>query len=199
MEMNKEDEIALEESIAYWKQKLTGSWIWRDCPLCILGRKRYGNAYSKDKCQYCIIKIHTGKNECHGTPFWDNKGCPDYYQREIEFLESLRPKKKEIKEVIEVGDEVTIYDSSWAYRLSKGKVNSNMYAGIKGSEMTGSNSTPYTVIAVGVILPEGYSNKGKFGNNTILYDSSNGDYIFTRMIYLRLVEPEYCPECGKAK
>lgn len=193
MEMSMNDEIALEESISDWKRKADG-WVQDDeCPLCILGRKRNGDI-GNNKCTNCIIKKHTGRHSCSDTPFYRNPIFPDYHQREIEFLESLRPKKKTRKGIIEIGDEVMINDYSWMYKLSKGKVDNTYVTGFKGSD-----DTIYTVVEVGVCLPESDDHKGKFGNDTILFELASGNYVFTRERYLRLAKPKYCPECGKAK
>lgn len=186
-----EDALALDESISDWNKKAKGIDPGRDCPLCILGRKRDGKANSRDKCTNCIIKVHTGNNECKGTPYWDNsRYAPDYYQQEITFLESLRPKKKVEKDIIKVGDEVMIRDFSGASGLNKGKI----------TAPHGLNTALYhIVVEIGSNLPEGDSHKGLFGNDTIVYNSMGNSYIFTREKYLRLVKPKHCPECGKAK
>ncbi len=191
MEMNREDEIALEESISDWKDKARGVYTYRECPLCALGTKRdgTGRGYEYKCCTNCIILKHTGRPNCINTPYHD-KGNPKYYQREIEFLESLRPEKKVEKNVIEVGDEVTIRDYSWSYCLDRGKI-------IIAHKMN--TALYHTVVEIGACLPEGDNHKGKFGNDTIIYDATYGNYIFIREEYLELVKPKHCPECGKAK
>lgn len=188
MEMNKEDEMALEQSINDWKDKARGINNMKICPLCILAKRRDGGL-SYEMCSQCIIKKHTGFDQCHGTPYWPRGTTPEYYKLEIEFLESLRPEKKVKKDVIEVGDKVSVHDNSWAYTLSQGKAKS--YTDMRGIDR-------YIVVDIRIPLPETYSHGGQSGNNVILYDPNNNDYIFTREKYLKLV-PKLCPECGKAE
>lgn len=181
MEMNKEDEIALEESISDWKYKAAGGNVSRDCPLCTLNKR---------DCRSCIIYRRTGQSQCRGTPYWD---CCchelDYYRSEIAFLESLRPEKKVEKDIIEVGDKVKITEGSWAFGLANGKTRKACIA----------IGRVYKVVELNTCLPEGDDHNGKFGNDTILFEPVSGSYIFTREKYLRLAKPKHCPKCGKAK
>lgn len=189
MKMNKEDEIALEESISDWKKKAKGITITRKCPLCTLGMQRNGD----DSCSQCIIKRHTGVSQCCGTPFWPRGTTLRYYQREIEFLESLRPKKEKEKDIIEVGDEVLISDPSYLLRLNKGRIGDRNDAGFSPMDRI------YVVLEVNSKLPEGSKNRGQFCNNTILYEPNTGEYIFIHREFLKLIKPKHCPECGKAE
>ena len=190
MEMNKADEVALEESISAWKLKRCKISDDGSCPLCDLSRKR-----DRIMCSNCIIKVHTGLIQCHGTPYWPRHDDKiSYYNNMITFMESLRPKKKVEKDVIEIGNEVTVHDYSWMYKLRRGTADASCFGGFNGMD-----NTIYTVVEVGVHLPEGGDNKGKFGNDTILFELASGNYVFTRERYLRLVKPKCCPKCGKAK
>lgn len=205
IEMNKEDEMALEESISDWKDKARGINNMRMCPLCALGKRRNGDL-SYEMCSQCIIKKHTGVEQCRNTPFWPRKTTPEYYKLEIEFLESLRPEEKVKKDIIETGDEVTIHDSSYLFRLNNGKIENR-----HGNDFTDINcvsadkdNTIYIVLETGthLRLPEGSSHRGEYGNDTIIYNSRDGSYVFTYHKFLRLVNPEIpklCPECGKAE
>jgi hypothetical protein len=196
MKMDHEEEIALEESIADWKDRQSGKGIDRDCPLCILAkRKRRDSGIMGSFCNHCIIYRRTGRYGCRGTPFDDARGESNYHQLEIEFLESLRPEKNidkhnYVKGAIEVGDKVYVRDSSWALQLCKG-VARDITANI--------SKVSYTVVQVKLCLPtdNASTRPAYIHNDTIVYNPDSQNYIFVRERCLDLITPRYCITCGK--
>ncbi len=121
--MNQGDEIALEESISDCKKKAIGMEVHRKNPLCTLGESR--NVNSDNRCNRCIIRLHTGRIECYNTPLWDDKDHnASYYQNKIIFLESLRPKKKVKKNIIKIGKTAEVdfgFGTVTSYNITKVK------------------------------------------------------------------------------
>ena len=49
-----------------WQDPVNGSFWAEDCPLCLAYVLKYPNV-----CTPCPIAIHTNKEDCVGTPYWD--------------------------------------------------------------------------------------------------------------------------------
>lgn len=193
MKMSYEDEIALGESIVDWKKKRDGIVTDRDCLLCTLAKRRRKALDAVDGyCNYCIIKKHTGKTQCYGTPFHDAKGESNYHQLEIDFLESLRPEKNVATEYIaKIDDEVTVRDKSWAVQIYKGK---------RETVLPLAEKVKYVVV---MHLKKSEIDSTERRNDTLLYNSLSGRYLlaYSKRLdkVLKLKTPKYCTECGKEK
>lgn len=191
MKMNSEDEIALEESIALWKEMRDGA-PRTDCPLCILAKRRQkASGMLDDFCQYCIISVHTGQSGCLGTPFHVDKKKANYHTLEITFLESLRPGKDELRTIeIEPGDTVTVTDSSWTIPILRGK----------REHVTSIVDIEFVVV---YFMKKSVTTVSEERNDVLLFNPLNDEYL---LAYGRRLEKVYkpktlkcCTECGKEK
>jgi hypothetical protein len=51
----------LEQAITIWKDRMTGSVNYDECPLCV----------KHMACRGCPVRLRTGEVNCEGTPFYD--------------------------------------------------------------------------------------------------------------------------------
>lgn len=86
---------ALKESIEKWEKRAAGEHSERanilSCPLCVL----YHEDCRDDgkPCEGCPVLAKTGRDCCHGTPYYDywHNNTIENAQRELDFLKSLLP------------------------------------------------------------------------------------------------------------
>jgi len=190
IQMDKDDSTALEASIRIWKLRVDGEVIpqGRDnCPLCVLAEHRNDG---EETCEGCIIRKHTGKNMCHGTPYTETLSTfKDRNKEELEFLEGLRKYNP-----ISKGDIVINTDGSYHLRLTdNGLSNLGNISWDRGGD-----KFKYVVVETGLQLPSSGSRFGKNTNDTIMRDLNSNEYIFTMARFLQVAEEEkeICSECG---
>jgi len=120
--MNKKTLKALKESIKKWEKIVSGEGEDRggeNCALCEM--------FAEDECIDCPVYIKTGEHSCGGTPYieWRNhqsyhlytteegfvvrcSKCKELAQRELEFLKSLLPEKRQKRKKEKVRKDISI-------------------------------------------------------------------------------------------